>query len=408
MIPRLKPFFNKKEIFAALRPQKDAIALFEQAFAKKFEAKHALAFSYGRSALWAFFKAFKVENAEIIMPAYTCVVVAHATVLSGNIPRFVDINLTDYNMNLDQVEEAINENTRAIIATHLFGYPLNVVHLKEIVYAAEKRFGHKIWIIQDCAHSFGARFQGELVCNEGELALFGLNISKTISSVFGGMIITNNTDIYNKLKGFREKKFLLPGFKKKLRRLLYLFAVYPAFTNLAYSFVYFLQEKTSILKQLTDAYHLDDEIHFPPDYLDQMTALEARVGLAQLDKYKEIIARRQENAIFYDEQLQDLPGFNLPPLVDGATYSHYVIRVPDRERILKAMSNKGVQLGQLIEYSVPHMEAYIHYADKKAYSNSHLCSYHTVNLPLFSGLSKDSLKHIISAMKQTSAEFSNS
>src|SRR5512138_2304565 len=99
MIPRLKPFLGKEEFLAALRPAKDAVANFEQAFAEKFEARYALAFSYGRSALWAFFKALELEKAEIIMPAYTCVVVAHAAVLSGNIPRFVDIDLTDYNMN---------------------------------------------------------------------------------------------------------------------------------------------------------------------------------------------------------------------------------------------------------------------------------------------------------------------
>ena len=58
-------------------------------------------FPYGRSAEWAFFKALDIRNTEVIMPAYTCSVVAYAVTLSQNIPRFIDINLKDYNMNLE-------------------------------------------------------------------------------------------------------------------------------------------------------------------------------------------------------------------------------------------------------------------------------------------------------------------
>ena len=68
-----------------------------------------------------FFKALGIEDGEVIMPAYTCSVVA--TKAYDNIPRFIDIDLHDYNMNLDLAEEAINEKTRAIIATHTFVIP---------------------------------------------------------------------------------------------------------------------------------------------------------------------------------------------------------------------------------------------------------------------------------------------
>jgi len=93
MIPRFKPFLGKEELLAALIPDAYAVEKFAAEFAKTFETKYALAFPYGRSALWAFFKAMDIKNSEIIMPAYTCSVVAHAIVLSGNRPRFVDITL---------------------------------------------------------------------------------------------------------------------------------------------------------------------------------------------------------------------------------------------------------------------------------------------------------------------------
>ena len=80
MIPRLKPHLGKEELLAALRPQPNAVARFEQEFAGTFEARYALAFPYGRSALWAFFQAMGIKNAEVIIPAYTCVVVAQETI----------------------------------------------------------------------------------------------------------------------------------------------------------------------------------------------------------------------------------------------------------------------------------------------------------------------------------------
>ena len=85
MIPRLKPYLNYKELLASFWRQNNAVSRLEEEFARTIEARYAIAFSYGRSGLWALFKALGIEGAEVMMPAYTCVVVAHAIVLSGNI-----------------------------------------------------------------------------------------------------------------------------------------------------------------------------------------------------------------------------------------------------------------------------------------------------------------------------------
>src|SRR5439155_8668796 len=151
--------------------------------------------------------ALGIEGGEIVVPAYTCVVVPHAIVLSGNTCRFVDVTLRDYNMDMDEIAAAFNERTRAVIATHLFGYPLDCDRLRNIVRAAEARFGRKIYVIHDCAHSFGARWNGRLVCNEGDAALFGLGISKLMTSVFGGMVTSHDQDVISRLREFRERTF---------------------------------------------------------------------------------------------------------------------------------------------------------------------------------------------------------
>ncbi len=403
MIPRLKPYLDKEELLAVFQRGENVAVHFEEEFARTFEAKYAIAFPYGRSGLWAFFKALGIEGTEVIMPAYTCVVVAHAIVLSGNIPRFVDITPYDYNMDLDQVEAAINKQTQAIIATHLFGYPLNVDRLSEIVRNVEDRWGHKIWVVQDCAHSFGARWQGKLVCNEGDAALFGLNISKMITSIFGGMITTNDSELYDKLRAFRDKYFFEPKFSKRFHRMFYLLSVYPAFNKHIYGLVNWLEEETKLLDRLTKAYHLDEKIHFPPDHLDRMLDVEAQVGLVQLHKYPEIVRRRQENAFFYDQHLRDIPCIELPPLVEGATYSHYILRVPNRKAVMAAMKLRGIQLGRLIEYSIPHMQAYASYvSEQSSFPESLHSSQTTVNLPNYPKLSDGDMLTIIAELRACS------
>ena len=101
MIPRFRPSLGIQEFLKIFSFNIGAVRKFEKEFANKFNAVDAIAFPYGRSAQWAFFNAVGLKNSEIIMPAYTCSVVAHSISLSNNIPRFIDINLDDFNMNLD-------------------------------------------------------------------------------------------------------------------------------------------------------------------------------------------------------------------------------------------------------------------------------------------------------------------
>src|SRR3989337_2988899 len=127
LIPRFKPLLGFSEFIRIFLPARsDAVSKFEQEFAKKMRQKYAIAFPYGRTGLIFLLKSLGLEGKEIICPAYTCVVVPHAIVFSGNIPVFVDSQLKDFNMDLDLVEEAISNKTSAIIATSIFGNPVNL------------------------------------------------------------------------------------------------------------------------------------------------------------------------------------------------------------------------------------------------------------------------------------------
>ena len=387
MIPRFKPSIGRQELAACLRHEPGAVERFERDFAAQFGAAEGVAFAYGRSGLFALCKVLGLEQAEVVLPAYTCSVVAHAATVSGNLCRFVDINLRDYNMDPAQVEAAIGERTRMVIATHLFGFPADVDQLQAVVERAGRKYGHKIWLIQDCAHAFGARWNGKLVCQAGDVALFGFGVSKMMTSIFGGLLTTDNLDLATKLREWRDLNFRKTSWRKTLSRSLYLIATAAAFSKPCYALVRWLEDETPLLDRLTKAYHLDGMIRLPPDYAEKMDEVEAQVGLAQLGRYQEFESRRRENANYYHRNLHPPSDWIMPPDVEGATYSHFPVRVLNREATLRQFLGVGIQLGQLIEYSLPHLSEYCSIAQGE-FPNSLLCSQHMINLPVHPSLSE--------------------
>lgn len=386
MIPRFKPAIGPRDLAAAFRHNPDAVAQFERAFARRFGTSDGVAFSYGRGALFALGKVLELEGAEVILPAYTCSVVAHAIAVGGNTCRFIDSERGGYNMDLAQLEAAITERTRMVVATHIFGIPADVDRIQEIVNRASARWGHKIWIVQDCAHGFGMRWRGRLVSEAGDVALFGLGISKMMTSIFGGMLTTGDAGLAARLRSWRDAATAPETAIDTLSKQAYLVASTTAFSAPFYGFVRWLQDETPLLDNLTKAYHMDGLIRLPPGATNRMARVEAQVGLSQLDRYDEFEAARQAHARFYRQNLVPPSDWVLPPDIDGATYSHFPVRVADREATLRHFLAQGIQLGQLIEYSVPHLAEYGP-ATAAQFPNAFDSSQHTINLPVHPGLS---------------------
>jgi dTDP-4-amino-4,6-dideoxygalactose transaminase len=378
MIPRLKPTLGWQELAALLPPAGEKeIERFEQAFAQLMGQKHAIAFPYGRTGLFFLLEALGLKEREVICPAYTCVVVPHAIVTSGNEPVFVDSQEEDFNMNLDLVPEAITEKTGAIVATSIFGYPVDLDRLDKI-----RQQHPQIPIIQDCAHSFAAEWKGRPVHQAGDAAIFGLNISKILTSIFGGMVTTDRDDLADKLRQLRKARIQPPTWEKSWRRRLYLAAIYPAFTAPIYGMTNAL-ERSGLLNRFVK-YYDEGIIEMPTDYLVGMTGVEAKVGQVQVGRYHDIIANRRKVAEFYDKHLQGIPNLILPPLVEGATYSHYVPRTEHRQELMQYALKHGVQLGQIIEYCIPQMSAYRDlFGSRFACPVAQNMAKATVNLPIF-------------------------
>jgi dTDP-4-amino-4,6-dideoxygalactose transaminase len=374
MIPRLRPQLGIGEILDALRAG-STVQDFETAFADLAGQKHALAFPYGRTGLMLLLKALGLQDREVICPAYTCVVVAHAIVKAGSIPVFVDSEPNGLNMDLELAERAITRNTGAVVATSIHGYPVDLDRLCDM----QKRHPDLI-IIQDCAHSFFAEWNDRPVQREGKAAIYGLNISKIMTSIFGGMVTTDDRQLYEDLIRLRNSELVRASPGRNIRQQAYIVAAATALTPPIFSVVKAIQ-RAGLIDRFTK-YYDEYVIDMPEDHLVAMGNAAATLGCSQCEKYADIVARRRVLARTYDARLRGVAGISVPETVPGATYSHYVARVENADHFVAEVAKSGVELGRVIDYCVPDMPAYKPYATSADFPVTRRLNSEVVNLPL--------------------------
>ena len=376
MIPRFKPDLGWPEFKALFHRNPCAVECFEKEFAEEMGQKYAISFPYGRTGLMLLLEALGLKGKEVICPAYTCVVVPHAIVLSGNRPVFVDSQASDCNMDLDLAESAIGPETGALVSTSIFGHPVDLDRLEDM----SERHPNVI-IIQDCAHSFAAEWRGRPAQQAGKAAIFGLNISKIATSIFGGMVTTDDDVLAARLRQMRDQRQVRAHWSKSIRRALYLLASIAAFSPPVYGTVRWLERKR--LLDRFSRYYDEALIDMPADALVAMTPVEARVGSAQIAKYRDMIGARRRWAAYYRESLSDVPGLQFPNTEPGATWSHIAAFTPHRNDLLAYAQARGVQLGTIIDYNIPEMSAYRERPNpEECWPVAARCARTAVNLPL--------------------------
>lgn len=394
MIPRFKPphsFFDFSVLFSRNK-RETSIKNFESIFANVAKQKFAISFPYGRTALVALLNYLRSQSNskkfEIICPTYTCVVVAHAIIEAGLEPVFVDSELDSFNMSWDLVNESISENTLAVISTSLFGNPVNLKDLDGF-----RKRHPDIEIIQDCAHSF---FAGN-IHREGLAAFYGLNISKIVTTIFGGMVTTDNADLANWLIQFQSANLNPVSKLNRPLRSFYMIGSYIAFSSIAYFITYKLISK-GILNSSTKYYN-ENIIDFPKDAYSSLGSLEAELGARQIRKYHHEIRRRTRLAKFYISELQEVQGITLPNFNPGSTFSHFPILIKNASTIKEHMINSGVELGSVIEYSIHKMPSYQNF---KYFGNdtSELIRSDIANLPVHKGINNRRAHKVTTKLKE--------
>jgi len=346
----LSPNTEKDDVFLAFRllfrlncwKKGKAIEILEEKFKNYLGVKYVFSFNSGRSSLMAIFNALKLEEGEeVLLQGFTCNSAVIPILQRKAKPVFVDIDET---LNLDpkDLERKISPRARIIMIQHTFGFPAK---LDEILALVNK---HNLLLIEDCAHSLGSKFNNKICGTFGEAAFFSFGRDKMISSVFGGIIVTNNDDMAQRIKNFKEKldypsnfwifqQLIHPILINKLILKLYRF---PTFGKIV---LVFFQR----IKILSKAVHKKEKKGETPScFPKKMPNALAILALNQMEKLELFNFHRKEIVQFYEKELEKI-GFVLPFFKKekkDVVFMRYPILVNNSNEILKKARKEKILL----------------------------------------------------------------
>ena len=399
MIPRVRPSYSVAELLAAVRPGRDAVERFEQELADYFQARHALVFPYGRSAVYCCLRALSPSGREVVQPAYNCVVVAHATVAAGCRPVFVDAQRQSPNQDPEAMAEQVGPGVAAVIPTSMFGFTFDAGALC----AAIRRRNPQALILLDCCQCFDARWHGERLTAQGDAALLAFGIGKPMTTLFGGALVTDRDDLADAVRRFRDVTFRNRTWPLVARRWVYFAASWAAFCRPAVRLTDVIENGNTPLHRYLVQLRAREAIRLPADNEVFMTPMEAAVGRVQLRRVAQFLERRQQIASVYAHQLRDLPGFDLLTWPDGSSYAIYAARVakPElRPRMLAAMRRHGVQGDTTLSYVVPGLECYrAHGYGEESFPNATVWARSVINLPNHPTLDDRQVHRVVDAVQ---------
>ena len=254
------------------------VATFERKVANLCQVEHAVAVSSCSTGLHAAVKALGVgPGDEVIVPGFTWVSTANAVVHCGATPVFADIELDSLNLSLHKVESLITEKTKGIIIVHLFGLMVDV-----------EAFGklsdqHNLWLLEDAACALGSHYAGHAPGVHSDAAVFSFHPRKSITTGEGGMIVTNNTHLAERLKALRNHGAQLSDHHRHGSRGAFLLSSFP---EIGFNF--------------------------------RMTDLQAAIGNVQMDKFPDMLIQREQLAARYDQLIREkLPWLRVPQRAKG-------------------------------------------------------------------------------------------
>ena len=251
------------------------VKAFEESFAVYCGAKYAVGVCNGTVALHLALTALDIKKGdEVIIPNFTMIASAFAICYTGATPVFVDAEPETWNINTLKIEEKITDKTKAIMPVSIFGHPCEMDRIWEL---AEK-YGLKV--IEDAAESHGAEYNGIKTGNLADITTFSFFANKNITTGEGGMILTNDKDLYEKVQYYKNMCFPLNSPR--------------------------------------------DYIHEHIGFNYRMSNIHAAIGLAQVERADEYKNLRIKNAEYYKYYLADVPGIIFQKTKNHALNVHWM------------------------------------------------------------------------------------
>lgn len=323
------------------------VSAFEEEFARYTGAKYCVGLASGLDALWIAVRLLGIGSGdEVLVQGNTYIATVMGVTMNGATPIFVEPD-EHYGMDVTKMEGLITNRTKAVMVTHLYGMASN---MDEIVRICKK---HNLKLIEDCAQSHGAMFNGKMTGTFGDVGCFSFYPSKNLGA-FGdaGAVVVNDENLAKEFKVFRNY-----GSEKR-----YCNKVVGANSR-----------------------------------LDELQAGLLRVRLSHMEELTQEKCRIAER---YTNEIKNSK-LKLPTLVEGATcvWHQYVIRCEERDRLIEYLNEK--EIGTIIHYPIPpHLaEAYAYLGHKtgdfpitEKYANT------VLSIPMYNGMTKEEQDYVIAAL----------
>jgi perosamine synthetase len=374
-IPIARPSFGlneEKAVLEVLRSgwvsQGPCVAEFERKFAEYVGAAHAVAVSSCTTALHLAFLAAGVKPGdEVLCPSLSFIATANAIVHAGASPIFVDIDRSTYNMDPACIERAITPRTRAILVVHQIGLPSPLDEIRSIAAT------HGLMMIEDAACAIGSEYKGRSIGSpHTSMACFSFHPRKILTTGEGGMITTADEKLATRLRKLRQHAMTV--------------------SDLA---------RHSSTQVVTESY---DEV----GYNYRMTDLQAAIGLVQLQRLEEMLARRRALALRYSSSLSSL-SWLVPPKEPADcchNFQSYMVLLQrdapiTRDQLMQELLNRGVSSRRGV--MAIHRES--RYRSEKwdvRLPVTNLVTDATVILPLFCDMTDEEQDYVIECLEQLS------
>ena len=344
------------------------IAEFEKKVAEYTGAKYAVAVSNGTAALHiACLAAGITKGDEVITSPITFAASANCTLYCGGKPVFADIDKDTYNISPQSIREKITEHTKAIIPVHYTGQPCEM----DEIHAIAKE--HHLLVIEDGAHALGASYKGKKVGSMSDMTIFSFHPVKHITTGEGGMVLTNNEELYQKLQYFRTHG---------------------------------ITRDASLMEKNEGAWYYE-QIDLGYNY--RITDFQSALGISQLKKLNQFVARRKEIAKKYDEAFSKLSWIVTPYQSEhcDSSWHLYVIKLKgaDRKKVFDKLRENGI--GVNVHYiPVYHHPYYQKHGNQDVYCEHAEELYaNCISIPMYPGLTDDELDYVIEKIKEIGEEY---
>jgi dTDP-4-amino-4,6-dideoxygalactose transaminase len=257
------------------------------------------------------------DGDEVLATSLTCTA-SNFPILANNLNiKWVDVDPTTLNMDLDDLSRKISPKTKAIMLVHWGGYPNDLDRIKEIQNKCFELYGFKPAVIEDGAHSFGSKYKGKHIGNHGNMTMYSLQAIKHITAIDGGLLLLPHQELYDRAKLLRWYGIDRNSNRKDFRC-------------------------EADIQEWGFKFHMNDVC--------------ATVGMENLKHAEEIVGRHQSNAKFYDENLQNIPGLTTLTRHEGheSAFCIYSMLVENRDGFYKHMKDCGIVVSQVHERNDKH------------------------------------------------------